>query len=159
TARDRWTVFRLAHRLPLTVENVVKIARASDPRTSLLAVYHEDNHRLYCWGLIDQANRSHDFVNYDSEEEADRPGLFQIGIAGIGHLIAYMDYEKVADLQGNTLMRNTVDALRSGPVHHALLPGIEAYRMAVRDTVPQPMYTARPDWDAELEDVWIATLC
>lgn len=159
TARDRWTAFRLAHRLPLTVENVVKIARASDPRTSLLAVYHDTDQRLFCWGLIDQANRSHDFVNYDSEEEADRPGLFQMGIAGIGHLIAYMDYEKVADLKTDTLLRDTIDALRSGPVHAALLPAIDAYRMAVRDAVPQQMYTARPDWDEELENVWIATLC
>ncbi len=159
TARDRWTAFRLAHRLPLTVENVVKIARASDPRTSLLAVYHDEHNRLFCWGLIDQANRSHDFVNYDAEEEADRPGLFQIGIAGTGHLIASINYEKVADLHTDTLLRDTLDVLRSGPVHRALLPGIAAYRMAVQAAVPKQMYAARPDWDAEMEDVWIATLC
>ena len=50
TARDRWTAFRFAHRLPLTVENVVKIARASDPRTSLLAVYHDSDQRLSAGG-------------------------------------------------------------------------------------------------------------
>ena len=52
----------------------------------------------------------------------------------------------MAHLKTDTLLRDTVDALRSGPVHDALLPAIEAYRMAVRDAVPKQMYTARPDW-------------
>src|SRR5947209_7639616 len=47
TARDRWSAIRFSHRLPLAVETIVKIAPASDPQTSLLAVYHDSDQRLF----------------------------------------------------------------------------------------------------------------
>src|SRR3989454_10048580 len=39
--KDRWRYIRLNNPIPLTTSNLVKLARASDPRTSSFAVYHD----------------------------------------------------------------------------------------------------------------------
>ena len=45
-SRDRWSYVRLAEPIPLTIPNLVKIAQASDPRTSSFAVYYGASERL-----------------------------------------------------------------------------------------------------------------
>jgi hypothetical protein len=87
--KDRWSYVQLAKLIPVTTPNLIKIAKASDPRTSSLAVYPDRHGRLSIWGLIDQGNRYHDFVNYEDESGPERPWVFQASIVGLGHLVAY----------------------------------------------------------------------
>src|SRR5438067_5698164 len=75
--KDRWSYIHFTKPIPLTTSNLVKLARASDPRTSSFAVYHDKEGNFFIWGIIDQANRYHDFVNYNSDEGTERPGIFQ----------------------------------------------------------------------------------
>ena len=109
--QDRWNYVRFDKPIPATIINVVKLAKASDARTSSFVIYPDGDH-LSIWGLIDQGNRYYDFVNYDSETGPERPGIFQAGIVGTGHLVAYIAYEKIAELRVNVLVTKALDVLR-----------------------------------------------
>src|SRR5437016_7099860 len=83
---DRWRFAQLFPPIALNSASFAKIAPASDPRTSAFAVYHDLGGKLIVWGLVDQGNGYHDYVNFDSESGPERPGLFQASITGVGHL-------------------------------------------------------------------------
>jgi hypothetical protein len=55
--RDRWSYVNFSTPIGLNLANIIKLAKASDPRTSSLAIYRtEDEDELSIWGLIDQGN-------------------------------------------------------------------------------------------------------
>jgi hypothetical protein len=157
--KDRWSYVRLAKSIPITIPNLIKLAKASDPRTSSLAVYPDNNGHLTIWGLIDQGNRYHDFVNYDVDSGAERPGIFQVSIAGTGHLETYMGLWKIAELKTNIIIRNALDVLSGGPVRETLELGIRSYITAVKQEIPEHVYNARSHWDTSLSLYWISSLC
>ncbi len=157
--KDRWSYIRFTKPIPLTTSNVVKLARASDPRTSSFAVYHNNEGELSIWGIIDQANRYHDFVNYETDEGVERPGIFQASIIGIGHLVTYIGYEKIAELKANILLGKTFDVFWRGPICETLKPAILQYIQKVQDELPEHVYENWPHWDARLFSYWITSLC
>ena len=157
--RDRWSIIRFAAVIEVTIANVVKLAKATDPRTSAFAVFSNDQEDLFIWGLVDQANRYYDFINHESPSGSDRPGLFQSSILGIGHLAAYIRYERIAELKTGTLIGNTIDVFRGGPVLDTLFPSIETFKSQVRTQIPNDMYFARPHWNDSLRNDWIKSLC
>ncbi len=158
--KDRWSYIRFGEPISFTASDLVKLAKASDPRTSSLAVYYDEIHRhLSLWGIIDQANRYHDFVNYDTDEGTERPGMFQASIIGIGHLVAYIGFEKIAELKTNVLLNKTLDVLRSGPIYDALVPGIQKYIEKIRGEIPEQVYEDFWNWDGSLASYWISSLC
>lgn len=157
--KDRWSYVRLAKSIPATISNLIKIAKASDPRTSSLAVYPNKEGHLTIWGLIDQGNRYHDYVNYDAESGAERPGIFQASIVGAGHLIAYMGFWKIGELKTNLLLRNAFDVFAGGPVREILELGIQSYVQRVKEEIPEYIYSYRTHWEASLSSYWISSLC
>lgn len=158
--KDRWSYVPLGERISFTVPNLVKSAKAIDPRTSSFAVYHNAEGELFIWGLIDQGNRYHEFVNYDVDEGAERPGLFQASIAGLGHIIVSIAYERVAELRVNAIPDRSLDVLRTGPICNKLTGSINTYIARVRNQLPNDdMYTYRGHWDVSLTDYWIESLC
>lgn len=88
---DRWTAMPLEQPEALTIENAVKLAGATDPRSSSIAVYGTTDKGMWIWGLVDQANRYYDFLNFDSDSGPTTPGTFHVAIEGSGHLSA-MDW-------------------------------------------------------------------
>ena len=157
--KDRWCVTPLQHSITLTIPNLVKLASACDPRTSSLAIYHDSEGRLLVWGLVDQGNRYSDFMNYDADSTAKRPGLFQATTGGVGHLIVYMRWKKIAELKINTLITNVLDVFSAGPIRDLLEPGLLAYLDSVKQAVPTEMYSYRAHWDASLRSYWIESIC
>lgn len=157
--KDRWSYVRFVEPIPLTTTNLVKLAKASDPRTSSFAVYHDIHGYLSVWGIIDQANRYHDFVNYDTDEGPERPGMFQASIIGRGHPVTYIRYEKIAELKTNILLGKPLDVLGSGPIYDALKPGIRKYIEKIRGEIPGHVYESFWNWDASLTSYWISSLC
>jgi hypothetical protein len=157
--KDRWICVPFGERIPFTVPNLVKIARASDPRTSSFAVYSDKNKHLYIWGLVDQGNRYYEYVNFDADGSFQRPGLFQVSITGIGHLIAYRDFERIAELAIDSLITESYDVVRLGPIHRFLQPGINRFVASIANTVGPEVFQDRSHWRASFEHDWIATLC
>jgi len=158
TVHNRWSCVRLAKPVPLRGANFLKIAVASDPRTSSFAVHQDSEGRLVLWGLIDQGNSYHDYVNFDSDSGPERPGLFQASITGIAHLVAYINYEKVAELKQNSLLRSAIDILQSGPVREALEPGIRSHLEAVQQELPE-FFGGKPwDWQRPVVEDWLSAI-
>jgi hypothetical protein len=124
--RHRWKVWAFDEALPYEVEELVKLAKATDPRTSSLAVFGR-NGRIVIWGLVDQGTHYFDFMNLDSDTtQAHRPGMFQASIEGVAHVAAWIDFYKVAELRGSVMVGAPLDALRKGRIEEALKPAAKA---------------------------------
>jgi hypothetical protein len=158
-SKDRWGYISFIEPIPFTTSDLVKLAKASDPRTSSFAVYHDIHGHLSIWGIIDQANSHHDFINYDRDVGPERPGMFQASVTGIGHLVVYIGYEKIAELKTNILLGKTLDVLGRGPVYDILTLGILRYIEKVYGEIPEHVYKNRSHWDASLASYWISSLC
>jgi hypothetical protein len=155
---DRWSCVKLGSPIPLSSGDFLKIARASDPRTSSFAVYHDGVSQLSVWGLIDQGNSYHDYINFQSESGPERPGLFQASILGTGHLAAYVGYEKIAELRQNSLVRIAIDVFREGRVREALEPGIQSYIQTLRKGWPDEFPEHDSEAGNEFTQAWLTTL-
>lgn len=156
---DRWQYVGLAERLRLDIPTIVKLAKATDPRTSSIAVYPDSKQRLYAHGLVDQGNRYHDFVHYESESGPQRPGTFQASIAGLGHIVVYDQYDTIGELKVDRLLPLPVDALGAGPILAALRPGIDEHVNAVRTAVGDEIFDENVSWPESLSEAWRAALC
>jgi len=117
---DRWGFVRLGAREPFSLGNITKLAKASDPRTSSLAVYYDSREQLFIWGFIDQGNRYHEFIHYNTEAGPERPGVFQASVSGVGHLTVYREYERIGELKVATLSKKQIDVFGSGPIRRLL---------------------------------------
>ena len=154
-----WNYIQLAHPLPFDIRTLTKIAKASDPRTSSFVVYPDENGELKIWGLVDQGNRYHDFLHFDSDSGSERPGLFQASILAIGHLTAYIGFDRIAELRTSDLITASNDVLRSGPIRDKLKPALAKYVDGIRQVVTAEVFNERSHWTNSLESDWIATLC
>jgi hypothetical protein len=157
--RDRWSYVPFAHPVLFSVPNLVKIAKSSELRTSSFVVWPDKEHALYIWGLVDQQNLFHKFLNRSADVKPDRPGLFQASVEGIGIIVVYMRYEKVAELRINDLIRNSLDIFRESPVRDLLRPGIEGHLQAVRGHIPDDMYRDKESLDEFHAQQWLSVLC
>jgi hypothetical protein len=155
---DRWAIVPLGEHLPFTLPTLRKLATATDPRSSSIAVYHASDEQVYIWGLVDQGNNYFDFITHDSSSGPDRPGLFQASILGVGKIAAYIGYALVADLDVNQLHGPAIDALGGGPVVDALRPGLDLYFQRVRKQVSEDAYNARDHWELSLGFTWLTVL-
>ncbi|MCA1619211.1 MAG: hypothetical protein LC795_07850 [Acidobacteria bacterium] len=156
--KDRWMVVQLAYSIPLTIANLIKLANASDPRTSSFAIYHDEQGHLFVWGFVDQGGSYSEYVNYEADEGIARPGSFQATIAGAGHLIAFIEMKKIAELKINALLMSVSDVLGGGPIREALQPGIKTYLQAIEAQVPANRYHDRSTSKANLVATWLRTL-
>ena len=157
--KDRWSYVPFAEPIQLTVSNLVKIAKSSGLTTSSFVVWPDQNGTLFIWGLVDQQNRFHKFLNRIAEIEAERPGLFQASVEGIGVVVVYLRYEKVAELRINELIRNSLDLFRESPVRDLLSPGINGHLQAIRSAIPDDIYLETGATDESHAQQWISVLC
>jgi hypothetical protein len=156
--QDRWSCVRLAEPVPLSGKSFMKMSGASHPRTSSLAVHLDSQGRLMVWGLIDQGNRYHDYVNLDSDSGPERPGLFQASVTGVGHLVAYIGYERIAELRQNSLVRRAIDVLAEGAVYLALEPGILAHHAAVQPELVELFGDVQTDEGSDAPWSWLSSI-
>jgi hypothetical protein len=120
--RDRWKYVPFTVPLQFTESNLVKVARATDMRSSSLAIYPGTDSDLMIWGLVDQGNSFFGLLNYEREGGFDRPGMFQVSIDGIGRLTVFFGFSKIAELRGKQIRTGTINVLEDGPVQEALSP-------------------------------------
>jgi hypothetical protein len=158
-AQDRWNYVPFSEAITFTISNIVKIAKSSDLRTSSFVVWPDKNGALFIWGLVDQQNRFHKFLNRSAEVQADRPGLFQASVEGIGDIVVYIRYERVAELRINELIRYSLDVFRESPIREFLGTGIERHLHAVRSHLADDIYLGREGIDEFNTQQWLSMLC
>ena len=134
---DRWTTVRFEQPLPFDVRTLAKLADAVDPSVSSLAVFSDENGRLFIWGLVDQELRYADYASLDLGTIPTRPGIFQAKIKGVGHVSVYQDYSLIGSLEHDTLVAQYHDVIWDGPIHEVLTAPFRAefQRLAEEDAL------------------------
>lgn len=155
---DRWSYIRLAEPLAFEPTSISKIAMASDPKSTSLAVYPDKENNLWIWGLIDQQHRVHRYVTREVEEGAERPGLIEVSISGIGILSVSQNYLRIAELQIDKLIGPQLNVFTKGVIHAKLRHGIDDFLTSIRNQIPTDIYTNRDHWDSSLTSEWIRAL-
>lgn len=113
---DNWQFFPFHPPMEFNVQNLAKLSRAADPWSSSLAVYYNEAHELFIYGMIDQTVHYQNFLNYEREEKPMHAGIIQTMINGIGILNVMLDYQPLAALQQNVLVKHYPNVFEYGPV-------------------------------------------
>jgi hypothetical protein len=158
---DRWEVVELSKSIQFDVYNVIKLATASDSdqRTSSLATYHDKEGNVFIWGLIDQGNRYHDYVNFEMEEEPERPGIFQASLEGPGNIAVYIQTKKIAELRVNRIVRKTIDVFDNSPIKEALKVKKKDYLKLVKKKILFTAHDGLSDLEKILNRYWFSSIC
>ncbi|CAM3994045.1 hypothetical protein SAMN06265348_10124 [Pedobacter westerhofensis] len=155
---ERWSCISFDQRIPMTTKSLAKLSKAADPSCTSLAVYYDD-HGLFIWGMIDQAMQYQNFLNYESENDSEQPGFFQVSIKDIGTLNILFDYELLATLNQNVLVQRYLDVLTIGPVAKILKRNSDFLKIKIREylleTYPEQAFQ---EWEDFLDNLWIQTL-
>jgi len=154
-----WQAIPLSEKLEFNTRNLVKVACATDPRSSSIAVYNFGT-TLYIWGFIDQAISYNAFVNFESEGCYDRPGLFQASILGIGHIAAYTGIQKIAELKQDRIIESTTSPFTNPPLSSLLHNTMYKLIKEIRKKTPKKALSIL-DSDREKQIIhdWHTVLC
>lgn len=117
---DKWQFYPFEPEMEFSIKNLVKLSKAADPWSSSLAVYYDENEKLFIYGMIDQSLHYQSFLNYEREEKPEHPGILQIMINGIGILNVMLDYQALATLNQNSLVKIYPNVFKVGPVSEYL---------------------------------------
>lgn len=155
---ERWSCIAFDKHVAMTTKSLAKLSKAADPSSSSLAVYFDQKGKLYIWGMIDQAMHYQNFLNYESDTDSEQPGLFQVSVSDIGTLNVLFDYELLATLKHNVLVKRYLDVLTIGPISKMLKRNADFLKVAMRAYLeefhPSENYA---DWEEFLDNLWIQT--
>lgn len=154
--RDPWQFISLEIPEEMNLPNINKLALASHPRSSALAVYPNTDGILYIWGLIDQLNRYEDFIRLENSTAPTRPGLFEARIVGPGHILVTIGYEQIAELKIDNLSLNSIDIFSAGPLLEKLEPGVAATVEHFYDHFP--LAAATQEVEEKIRRLWMSTI-
>jgi len=110
-----------AARLPLTVENLVKLSRTIDNWSGSIAVYGTRRSNLVAWGLLDQLVHSNVRLHGEGRSGPSLPGILTIVMDGIGALSVYHGVLFIGGLRQDRLVIREHDVLHSALVANRVL--------------------------------------
>jgi hypothetical protein len=128
-ANASWQVFAFAERLPFTLPNLIKLAPASDPRNSAVAVFHETDGTVFIWGLIDQRDPAYKVLRREVSSRAHEVcGIFEATIEGPANIFVHSGHELIGELNIGSLRKaaNYIDIFGTGPVLEICEAGIRS---------------------------------
>ncbi|SDP27622.1 hypothetical protein SAMN05428975_0959 [Mucilaginibacter sp. OK268] len=132
---DAWMLFPFEEVVEFSTKKLAKLAKAADPWSSSLAVYYDQDEKLYVHGMIDQAIHYQSYLNYEREDKPPRPGVIQVMITGIGILSVMLDYHQIAVLNQDNLVTSYASVLTTGPVAEFLKKGASVSLFSGYDTL------------------------
>jgi len=115
----------LGRQVPLTVERLVKLARAIDIWSGSIAVYGTKPSDLHIWGVIDQLVQANISLHQEGAGGFQNPGILAITTEGVGDLTVYHHGIFLGGLRGHQLLLRENDALGAGMVGESILPYLE----------------------------------
>jgi hypothetical protein len=154
--RDTWQFIPLTCPEEMNLPNISKLAPASHPRSSALAVYPNSEGTLFIWGLIDQLNRYEDFIRLENSTAPHRPGLFEARIVGPGNILVTIGYEHIAELKIDNLSLTSIDIFSSGPLLQKLVPGVSPVVKLLYDHLPPALVTE--ERVEKIRHLWMAAI-
>jgi hypothetical protein len=121
----------------LTVQTLVKLARAIDRWSGSIAVYATRQHEIVAWGVVDQLVQQNVRLHREADSGFTNPGLLTVTMDGIGDISAYHGDLFLGGLKAQALVTRESDAFKSKIVSEygfdALAPFAKAIARAVDD--------------------------
>ncbi len=156
SVRKPWHFIPLECPEEMNLPNISKLALATHPRSSSLAVYPNAEGTLVIWGLMDQLNRYEDFIRLENSSAPHRPGLFEARIVGPGHILVTIGYEQIAELKIDNLTQNSIEVFNSGPLLQKLAPGVEVLLESLYRHFPPtaPMQEGKEN----IQNLWMSAI-
>jgi|UPI00029A70E1 hypothetical protein len=155
---ERWSFVAFERPIAMSTKSLAKLSKAADPSCSSLAVYYNEQGQLFVWGMIDQAMHYQNFLNYESDTHSEQPGLFQVAVSDIGTLHVLFDYELLATLKQNVLVKRYLDVLTIGPISKILKKNAELLKLNIKEYLTEAYpEEAYEDWEEYLDGLWIQT--
>jgi len=114
----------------LTVQTLVKLARAIDRWSGSIAVYATRQNEIIAWGVVGQLVQQNVLLHRESDSGFANPGLLTVTMDGIGDISAYHGNLFLGGVKAQALITRENDALESNMVSEyafdALAPFAEA---------------------------------
>lgn len=100
----------------LTVQTLVKLARAIDRWSGSIAVYATRRNEIFAWGVVDQLVGQNVRLHREADSGFENPGLLTITMDGIGDISAYHGDLFLGGLKAQALITRESNALESEAV-------------------------------------------
>jgi len=97
----------------LTVQTLVKLARAIDRWSGSIAVYANKRNEIFAWGVVDQLVQQNVSWHRESEGGFMNPGPLTVTMDGVGDISAYHGNLFLGGLKAQALVTRENDALKS----------------------------------------------
>lgn len=150
----------LARRVPLTVEELVRLGRAIHLWSGSIAVYGTKARDVYIWGVIDQLVQANIALHQEGPRGFENPAILTITAEGVGDLSVYHAGIFLCGLRGHRLRIRENDALRAETIGDRILPHLERPALAIARAIGSG---DRPDlYSGKLFKAWgnvVSRLC
>lgn len=121
----------------LTVQTLVKLARAVDRWSGAIAVYATHRNDILVWGVVDQLVQQNVRWHREADGGFVNPGILTITMDGVGDISAYHGDLFLGGLKAQALITRESDALKSQMVSeycfNALAPFAKAIARVLED--------------------------
>ena len=151
---ERWRFFNI-ERIPLTVSNLVKFARAADPWSTAIAICSDDQ-GLFIWGVLDQLVHFNMGLVHEGSNGYLLPGAFHVSVTGPADLTVMQSQDFVARLAQDVVLTSENNCLWAGPVYERLMAWVNPLSALIRDDC-RP-FGETGEWVAFLQDHWVYSL-
>jgi hypothetical protein len=115
----------------LTVQTLVKLARAIDRWSGSIAVYATRRNEIVAWGVVDQLVQQNVRWHRESDEGFENPGLLTVTMDGIGDISAYHGDLFLGGLKAQALITRENDALESKMVSEYSFDALAPFAKAI----------------------------
>lgn len=154
----RWHYTPLDNPVEYNVGQLVKIAMATDPSSSCLAVYPDRKGGLKIWGLFDQQGGFRSLLSHEGEGGWSPPGIIQAEALGLGHIIVTSGLAVIAELNGGVLVEDTVDVFEGSIILKKLATDFERRFAQIDAGVKERGYVFDQDYKSHAMQKWISTI-
>jgi hypothetical protein len=115
----------------LSVQSLVKLARAIDRWSGSIAVYTNRQGEIAAWGIVDQLVQQNVRWHRESEGGFENPGLLTVTMDGVGDISVYHGDLFLGGLKAQALVTRENDALESKMVSGYAVNAYSLYAKAI----------------------------
>lgn len=157
---DRWKIFPLSNRIPFTVANLVKLARAADPWSTGLAVFHTKEGLIHVWGMIDQVVHMSMAMVHEASSTYGPPGIFNAMINGPADITVFRADSFIARWAQDLILESQNDCLWQGSVSRIIQRWVlPLWSEAFQRIGPRELAGQRRQSKYFAKEIWTRTLC
>jgi hypothetical protein len=145
-AEHRWRFIRLENAVPLTVENLAKIAAAADPWATAIAIYVTDTSAPFIWALVDQQVHYNRWRYHDAEFGPSNPSAYRIALEDVGAIAVSFDYEMIVRIARDDIRFAPQPVFWAGPFSTKIDDLLSPFVSELRVGVGEQEFASSEEW-------------